>query len=237
MKSDEFRPWRRGRYVNIGRAFSYVFRDPQWARKLGIAVVLGLPAAALWLLNEAVLRDRALGSTPLAAIALDATLRLAWVPLFGFDLRIMRRVAAGTDLPLPTWSDLGGIARDGLKLWVVITLWMLPEEFARLLGDALAPEIGDDAPLALRGLAQLIGLVVLIVLPAAEVRLAATGSVGAGLDVGAALRTVGRNLGGYLLLLLLDFGILTLVVFGLGIGLARSGLAGVERERRAAGAR
>jgi hypothetical protein len=164
-----------------------------------------------------VLRDCALSSIPFAAIALDAARRLAVVPLFGFDLRIMRRVVAGTNVPLPTWSDLGGIARDGLKLWVVTSLWMLPETTTRLLGDALASETGDDQPLALRGLVLLIGLVVLIVQPAAEVRLAATGSVGAGLDVRAAFRTVGRNFGGYLLLLVL--GISALVIFSLALGL------------------
>ncbi len=203
--------------MDVGRAFTYLFRDPRWARKLGIATLLAAATAALRLLDAWGLDDRFLVSGPLAPTVSGAISGLASVPLSGFALRIMQRVTAGTDLPLPEWSDLGGITRDGLKLWAVVTLWGLPATLARLAGDALSPGPGDGPP-SLRGIVLLVTLVVLVVQPAAEARLATTGSVAAGLDVGTAFRVVGRNLGGYLLLLVV-VGLGAAVWFGLSMSL------------------
>ena len=59
---------------------------------------------------------------------------------------------------------------------------------------------------------------VLVVQPAAEARLAVTGSFRAGVDVRAALATVHRNRGGYIRLFLLTFAG-GLLVAGIGFGL------------------
>ena len=202
----------------VGRALTLLFRDPRWGRKLGIGVLLAVPAAALWLLNQLVLRDHVVVGGRVASPVLGAVVNLVSLPLFGFELRLVRRVVAGSDLPLPDWSDFGGILRDGFTLWAVVTVWGLPATLAGLVGEALSPGMGGEGPLVLRCLVLLVTLAVFVTQPAAEARLATTGSVAAGLDAGAVFRVVERNLGGYLLLLLL-LGVGATVGFGLSIGL------------------
>jgi hypothetical protein len=201
--------------MDVKRAFTYMFYDPSWVPKLGIAMLLSLPLAGLWLVYAAV---RNIGG-PLGPPLLAAVVSLAAVPLLGFCLRITRRVVAGSDLPLPEWSDVGGVMRDGLKLWVVTSMWWLPVTVIGFVEDVLSPGTGDDGPLALRGLAAVAGFVVLIVQPAAEARLAATESVTAGIDVTAAIHTVRRNLGGYLLLLVIAL-VIACIGLAAGVGLS-----------------
>ena len=100
-------------------------------------------------------------------------------------------MVARTDAPLPEWSNIGGIVRDGLKLWFVASVWGLPSSLTLLT---------DVGPLGLRVLVLLVGIAAFIVEPAARVRLATIGTISAGMDVGAALRTLGRGPGGYVLL-------------------------------------
>ena len=188
--------------MQIRRALNFALQDPGWARKFGVAVLLGLAPAAMLLFNGWVLRHRLPTGEPLWSFLVAAAVGLASVPLLGFDFRITRQVVAGVDLPLPQWSDFASIARDGLKLWTVVYLWELPATLAQLVAGALSSSAGDEAPLALRGLALVAQLAVLVARPAAEARVAATGSLAAGLDVRAVFAIVRRNLGGYLLLLL-----------------------------------
>jgi hypothetical protein len=142
---------------------------------------------------------------------------LVSLPLFGFGLRITRRVAMGNDLPLPDWADLGDLVRDGLKAWIVFTIWWLP---ANLADFVAGPGAGaaEGGGIALRGLGALLQLGIVVIGPAAETRLAVTGTVAAGLDARAAFGTVARNTGGYLVLALVTVVISgTFVVLGVGI--------------------
>ena len=187
--------------MELGRALTFVFRDPRWVRKLGIAVLLGLPSAALGLLFSERFGDVLLAGGVLPTL-LGLLPSLLSVPLLGYALRVARNAAAGTDLPLPEWDDPGGLLRDGLKAWGVVTLWTFPVLLAGLVGDfppGMAEGRGVTTPLVLAVLATLL---LSVVEPAAETRLAVSGSFVAGLDVAAAFRTVGRNLGGYVLIVL-----------------------------------
>lgn len=81
--------------MDVGRALSYVLRDPRW-------VVRVVAAAALLLVPF-----------------------FGWVLLFGYGMRIVRQVAAGVDLPLPGWNDWGGLFGDGLRAFGVSVVWSL----------------------------------------------------------------------------------------------------------------
>jgi|UniRef100_A0A7C1XNB8 hypothetical protein len=82
--------------MDLGRAFSYVFQDPQWVKKALIALVmLVIPI-------------------------------VGWVILYGYMLRIMRQTALGADLPLPEWDDFGGDFLRGLKGFILQLLWNSP---------------------------------------------------------------------------------------------------------------
>ncbi len=119
-----------------------------------------------------------------------------WLVLSGYGLRITRQVAAGTDVPLPEWEDFAGLFVDGLKLFAVTFVWSLPA--ALLSGIASG---GGDPSFAGGCLSSLISLVAAFFLPAAIARVATTGSVGAGLEVGTVISLVQRNVADYLLVL------------------------------------
>ena len=202
--------------MDFGRAITFVFRDPAWPRKLLTGALLCVLPAAVSLLTAFLLADGPLGANALLSTLVGVVSGAASAPIYGFVLRIARSVAAGVDLPLPEWGDLGGIVRDGLKVWGVITVWGLPFTLLGLIGFDVDPEAGGGAAgasLALVCLGGLLGIALFVVVPAATARLATTGSFAAGLDVGAAFGTVRRNLGDYLLI----FGITAL---GALLGLA-----------------
>ena len=219
--------------MDVGRALTYLFRDPRWVRTLGIVALLGLPPTVLNLLRATLLEDRLPGGS-LTSVWFGGFVGLAAVPVSGYGLRLVRGAAAGADLPLPAWSDPAGLLRDGLKRWGVTTLWGMPGSLFTLARDP-----GDRGGLIVLDL--VLGLVVLISLvaqPAAEARLATTGSFATGLDVGAALGSVRRNLRGYVLLVLATL-VLGSVAAGLGtalVWLVRSALGGQPGVRDAFGA-
>jgi Protein of unknown function (DUF4013) len=210
--------------MNVRRAFTYLFRDPHWVRKLGIAMLVNLVPTALLVFGLLSTRDVAsavMGSADPST--LWSTLpSLAMIPLNGFVLRITRNVVAGVDVPLPEWADLGDILRDGFKLWGVIMVWSLPERLVAYASGSFSGNSGGEGIPVLDALAGVISLTVLVVQPAAEARLAVTGAFRAGLDVAAAFETVRRNLGGYLLLLLVTGGV---VLIGFALSAALVALA------------
>jgi hypothetical protein len=200
--------------MNVRRAFTFVFHDQQWTRKFGLAVLLSVTASMLgvWSLlrDVGVVPGPALLSSPLFAPVSS----LAFIPFNGFLLRITREVVAGSDVPLPAWSRIRGILRDGGKLWTLVTVWSLPGITARLMVGNAGRVSGEQGS----GLDTLISLgenAILFVEPAAVAWLATTGSLAAGLNVRAVLATVRHNVGGYILVFLVTIG-----VFLLSVGLS-----------------
>lgn len=219
--------------MDLRRALTYLFADPRWPAKLGVAMLLNLLPTALsgyWQLRVA-WDGGTLSADPVGAFVWNGLTTFAMIPLYGYLLRIVRNLVAGTDLPLPEWSDAGRLLRDGLSLWGIVVLWGLP---STLLGAIVDPFIvGADLGRVMVGLVFMLFVLVvvfavLVVQPAAEARLAVTGSFRAGVDVRAALATVRRNRGGYVRLFLVTLAG-GLGVAGIGFGLvwlAKSALGG-----------
>jgi hypothetical protein len=193
--------------------------------KLGVAMVLNILPVTLGNLSSLSRLGLFVLPPPLATLASSpywflATSLLA-VPLSGYLLRVTRQVVAGQDEPLPAWSDVRGILRDGLLFWGLVSLWSLPAQILRDLSDFSSRSTGDrGSPMLAQAqlLVVLVVLVIQVIMPAAEARLATTGSFVAGIDVGAVVRTVRANFGGYVLLWLVTVGG-GLIVIGLAMGL------------------
>jgi hypothetical protein len=201
-------------HMHVRRAFTFVFADPQWARKLAVAMLLNVVPALLGMWSA--LRGAGLLTAPAAVESplFTPVSNLALIPLNGFLLRITRNVVAGSDTPLPVWSDVRGILRDGAKLWALLALWSLPGIAARwIVGDSGGASgqrtLGPDT------LVTLWELAIFFVQPAAVAWLATTGSLAAGLNIRAVLATVRRNLGGYVVVCLVITGTF-FVAFALG---------------------
>jgi len=114
--------------MEIGRAFSYPFQDPNWVKKLLIGIVmLVIPF-------------------------------VGWLILYGYILRTVRNVARGSDTPLPEWDDFGGDLVLGFKGAVAGVVWALPGTILNGCTQAfstLASRTEDTASLSALAVASL----------------------------------------------------------------------------------
>ena len=104
--------------MNIGKAFSYQFEDPDWMKKIGIA-------AAVMLI-------------PL----------VGGIVVSGWGVEVARRVIHREQYPLPEWNDFMGYLVKGLKLMVISLVYMLPIILVSICPSVLIPfasEQGEDA--------------------------------------------------------------------------------------------
>lgn len=91
--------------MELGRAFSYIFEDPEWTSKLLIAAVISFGAII---------------TTPLL-IGL-----VGWAALLGYQVELIRNVRDGQPLPLPRWDDYGEKIRKGGSVMAAYFVYLLP---------------------------------------------------------------------------------------------------------------
>jgi hypothetical protein len=85
----------------IIQTLAFPFKDPQWAKKLGIGFLLGLGNFIVPLVPALILS--------------------------GYSYKIMRRIIVENGEPyLPEWEDWGTLLTDGLKLWGAGMIYGLP---------------------------------------------------------------------------------------------------------------
>lgn len=83
---------------DFGKPFSYVFDDPEWVQKILIG-----------------------GLFYLAGIFI-----VGWFFVLGYVAQTTRNIIAGMPRPLPQWEDLGNFFNEGLRLFAVILVYILP---------------------------------------------------------------------------------------------------------------
>jgi hypothetical protein len=83
---------------DFAKPFTYVFDDPRWLQKILIG-----------------------GLFYLAGILL-----VGWFFILGYVAQTTRNVIAGMAQPLPEWDDLGGFFNEGLRLFGVMLVFVLP---------------------------------------------------------------------------------------------------------------
>ncbi len=83
---------------DFGKPFSYVFDDPEWVQKILIG-----------------------GLFYLAGIFI-----VGWFFVLGYMARTTRNIIAGVARPLPAWEDLGTFFNEGLRLFAVVLVYILP---------------------------------------------------------------------------------------------------------------
>ncbi len=182
--------------MDIGRAFNYPRNDPGWVTKM---LILGV-------------------------VSVVPILNLAG---FGYMIEGLRRVARGDDSALPEWDNFGGYFSDGLRILVTYLVYALPLLLILgvFIGITIASgEHGDSLGLLglLVNLFQLFWQFVLwVVWPALVIQVAFRPGWGVGFDFGALMGTVTRNVGAYVMALVMTvaFGILGSVgILACGVG-------------------
>jgi Protein of unknown function (DUF4013) len=175
--------------MQFGRAFSFVFEDPDWLKKVGIAALVSL--------------------IPL----------VGQIFLIGWGIEVMRRVIAREAVPLPDWNDFSGHLLRGLKAAVVYLVYSLPMilfgfcMWAGMMGSTLLlagdNSNGEAATIAVAVVASAVGCLMLIygllmafLLPAGLARMATTGNLGDAFRIGEVFKLVRAAPGPYVLAIL-----------------------------------
>ncbi|MGD2058732.1 MAG: DUF4013 domain-containing protein, partial [Anaerolineales bacterium] len=105
--------------MDFGLAFSYVFEDEEWVKKLVITAIIAI--------------------IPI----------VGQIALLGWSLEITRRVIREEATPLPDWSDFGGLFTLGVKAFVVAFVFSLPLMFISIPSALLDSVNSDSAQVIL----------------------------------------------------------------------------------------
>jgi len=154
--------------LHISRAFTYFLEDKRWPQKAIIGVLFMLASLLI-------------------------------VPYFfvlGYQLAIVRSVAAGEDRVLPEWTDLGRMFKEGASLFLISLVYSIPLLIVVAVVSLLGIIVGEPGQGGLRGL--LIGLAVaafivgwlVVVAYAAVLRLASPAIAGTYVRTGRISRTL-----------------------------------------------
>jgi hypothetical protein len=193
--------------MDFGKAFTFMFDDPDWLRKLGIGVLVGFLGI--------VLTPLLVGVIPLIMVV-------------GYSLDALRNVVDGREHPMPDWTDWGGFLVRGVKLMIAFVVWMLPLFLIMaplFIGTAMtSDQNGTGVALGVllitcaSCLLFLWGLFVWLISPAIYIRLAVTGRLGAAFELGKLWTLTRDNLGDVILALLLGIvaGLVAAIVGSLG---------------------
>ncbi len=189
--------------MDFGRAFSYVFEDSDWMKKVGIAALAML--------------------VPI----------LGQIAVLGWSLEITRRLIMGqvTDL-LPDWTDFMDHFMRGVKAFVIGLVFALPSIFISICqgifnvlatnpdfsssdaGGAFVAGVGIVS-MCIGCFSFLYSIFLGVVMPAAYANFVVSGEIGAGLRFGEIFGLVRAAPGPYLMALL--GGIVTGIIAMLGM--------------------
>ena len=171
--------------MKFGDAFTYVFQDPDWFKKIIIPGLIGL---LLPVIGQMV--------------------------LLGWSLKVTLNVIRNDPSPLPE-MDFGDDLSRGFKAWVVSLVYAIPMLILYLpviIFTALAGN-GDDTMMVVVAIAStcfgllmlIYGILMALILPAAYARVAVDDSIASGLAFGQVFGMVRKNLMPYLLVLVGSF--------------------------------
>ena len=192
--------------MDIGSAFTFVFDDEEWIKKLAIGGGITIVAIIL--------------SPILIGIAL-------FLPLSGYMLEVLKNVRDNRPRPLPEWSDFGGLFRTGLFVFLIGLIYNLP---ALLFSCASAvaqnlPQMTDVDPdiastILLLGsclscIQIILSLGASILLPAGLIRYAQYETFGSAFQFGALFSFISNNVGDYIIAIILSWVASFIAFFGI----------------------
>jgi phage-related holin len=168
--------------MKFGDAFTYVFQDPDWFKKV---IIPGLIGVLLPIIGQMV--------------------------LLGWGLKVTLNVVRNNPNPLPN-MDFGGDLGRGFKAWVVSLVYGIPMFVFYLpimIFSIIASESGEQSMAVVAAIAGacfgflmlLYGILMGLLLPAAYARVAVEDTIGAGLAFKEVFNMVKKNLVTYLLIL------------------------------------
>lgn len=187
--------------MDFGKAFTYMFEDPDWLRKLGIGTAIVLISIPLMVLL--------IGIIPLMIV-------------FGYTIDVLRNVSRGDERPLPEWQDWGGFLSRGFKVVAATFIWSLPIFLLMIpliIGSMLADQgqgqggeaVGIVMILCGSCLLLLWALFVTLITPAIYIRIAETDEFFSAFAFGQIWQFTRDNLGNIIVALLLVYVVAALI--------------------------
>jgi hypothetical protein len=192
--------------MDIGSAFTYMFDDQDWIKKIAIGGGITLVALIL---------------TPiLIGLAL-------FLPLSGYMLETLKNVRDGRPTPLPEWVNFGDLFSKGLMIFVIYLVYNIPAILFSCISGGISaatanPDIDQDV-VAMLGIVSacasclqvIVSLIGNALLPAAIIRYAEFGSLGAAFQFGEIFNFIRNNIGDYIIVVLLSWVAGLIAAFGL----------------------
>ncbi len=184
---------------DLGKAFSFFFKDPSWVTKTLIA----------------------------AGFMLLSLIGLGIPVLAGYHVQIAQRVMRREEHPLPPWTDVGVQFIVGLKYCIVYLIYLLPVIllFIPVVGFVIASAVTDDpGVLGAISAIYLIGVMFFVVLyslalsvssPIILYRFAQQERISDALDIGGLFRDFKRNWQNTLVVALLTVGVHSFAFIGI----------------------
>ncbi|MBI3731998.1 MAG: DUF4013 domain-containing protein [Chloroflexi bacterium] len=178
--------------MDIRKAFTFMFEDEQWIRKLLVTSIVTMFSSLLF---------------------------IPYLLIWGYQVELMQNVIRGEARPLPVWNQIGDKALKGLKFFVIVLGYFLPllvalicvvviqaasalktADFNSLTAQDLRALVSASLPFICVGPLYLIAVFALW--PASLILYAANNRVSDAFRVGQVLGFVRRNAGNYLRMLL-----------------------------------
>ena len=181
--------------MDIARAFSYVFEDEDWVKKVLLGGVINL--------------------IPIAGFFFTT----------GYMLETLKNIMEGRELPLPEWDDWGGKFMKGLMAFVIGLVYSLPilavvccfTAVVALAGqnEDVTNALGSFGGLCLNCVSLLYSLALMLIIPSVMAKYAEAWELGAAFRLGEIFNLVKDNIGTYLMVLVIS--LLAGVVTNLGV--------------------
>lgn len=171
-----------GPQFDFGKPFAYVFEDPDWAQKVLIGGLFNLAGVVI----------------------------IGWFFIFGYVAQLVRNIISEKPRPLPEWDNLGNYFNEGLRIFGVGFVYMLPIislAFLIMVPAVVMDAIDSDALNAIGGIFTgcmsllLVPLVfaVIFFLPAALLFVTVEQRFGAAFELKRIWPFIKQNIGNYLL--------------------------------------
>ncbi len=182
--------------MDIGSAFTFMFDDEDWIKKLAIG-----------------------GGILFGALILSPVLigLLLFLPVSGYMIEVVKNVRDGQTRPLPGWSDFGGLFKTGLFVFLIGLVYYIPVILLSCgsTGVQLIPQLAEmdsDAAgmfgfvaICLNCVQFLLSIAVGFMMPAAMIRFAQYETFGSAFQFGEIFSFISANLGDYIVVFLLTW--------------------------------
>ena len=168
--------------MDIGKAFTFIFEDPDWLKKVAIGTGLTL----VGIIFSIVL----IGLIPLIIVT-------------GYTVVLIKNVMDGVEQPLPEWDDWGDLFMRGLKLFVILLIWAIPLIIVSVGFSVPAAFLSENYDIQALWIAIsvccgcltfVLGIAIALIEPVITFRFARTGEFASGFEFGKIFRLLGDNI-------------------------------------------